>query len=275
MSTHKMKQVWDDSAHVGTRLLLMLAFADQASKQGYCWTGHQALSDMVRLSKRQAMRLAAELVESGELYRHARPGRSNQWCVMLGTTLEDFQDVAKDNLKMNDQEAAEVWRMTWVKMDAFRLSRGDADDSPVPDTGATPDGRDTPDAGDTPLSGWSDVHVTPSSATGVTAGTQTHDTALSPDPLIPKENGIQGIQENWSSFLELVASQTSKDVFHASFQGSRPAAIDESVLVIETPGQRETDWINNRVGEIALSAFLAANPGTDIEKLWARPWRSK
>jgi hypothetical protein len=94
-----------------------------------------------------------------------------------------------------------------------------------------------------------------------------------PEPTILKDqrDGLSLIQQSWTSFLELVGDQMSKDVYRNSFQGSRPVQIDGAVLEVETPGQREADWINNRVGESALSAFLATNAGSGIEKLWARP----
>jgi hypothetical protein len=140
----------------------------------------------------------------------------------------------------------------------------------------------TPAPGESPspeVSGSQDVILTHGESPPMTQGVSRsqRDPSQSETTIQKKEggNGLSSIQEEWPSFLDLVASQTSKDVFHTSFQGSRPADVNGNVLVVETPGQREADWINNRVGEIALSAFLAANPGTDIEKLWARPWRSK
>lgn len=268
MAFKKMNHVWDGVPHVKPAVkLFLMAIADQADDDGYCWPGIELLHTRANISKRSAINHLETLENFGDLYVNRRAGRVNRYIVMTGTTRDEFLRAATDpgRLGMDDDAAIQAWESVRTREQAAFASGAksappgsSADSSPVQNMHHSPE-----------------VGATRAKSALVQEPCTTPVQAVAPDPLIPKENGIQGIQENWSSFLELVASQTSKDVFHASFQGSRPAAIDESVLVIETPGQRETDWINNRVGEIALSAFLAANPGTDIEKLWARPWRSK
>ncbi len=67
MSVYLTNEVWQNSSHKGSELLLLLAIADQANEQGVCWPSVNYLARKCRLSPRQVKRLIEKLVESGEL----------------------------------------------------------------------------------------------------------------------------------------------------------------------------------------------------------------
>jgi hypothetical protein len=216
MSTVKLTDVWEHSQHTGTHLLCMVAMADQATKQGYSWPSVKSIGDMCRVSKRQAIRLAAKCVESGELYRHERPGKSNQWVVMVGTSLDDFLEVAEANLHIGEHEAKQIYAVCQSKMQAFMTpdiyDRGDPDTDDrgdVHDRGGIHDrglreGGDIHDRGDADDRGDIAVSVTP-------------DIATSPDPLITINNN--GNDRKPFSFFEKQGAVFPKE---AQLQMSKP-----------------------------------------------------
>lgn len=67
MSIKRMAEVWENSAHKAGALLVLLALADFANDQGVCWPSFATLARKARISERQAKRIVAQLVKSGEL----------------------------------------------------------------------------------------------------------------------------------------------------------------------------------------------------------------
>jgi hypothetical protein len=67
MSIKVMSQVWDSSASEGYRLLVMLALADHADDDGYCYPGLARIAAKCRISESTTRRCIAEMVERGEL----------------------------------------------------------------------------------------------------------------------------------------------------------------------------------------------------------------
>ena len=57
MSIKVMNRVWDESQHKGSTLLLLLAIADHAADDGYCWPNVKTLAQKIRMSRRQTIRL--------------------------------------------------------------------------------------------------------------------------------------------------------------------------------------------------------------------------
>lgn len=69
MSVEISNRVWVHSLHTGTASVAMLALADMADHDGYCWPAIKKLAQMCNCSERQAQRVIAELVESsGEVF---------------------------------------------------------------------------------------------------------------------------------------------------------------------------------------------------------------
>lgn len=72
-----MSRVWDESAHTGTALLMLLAIADHANDDGLCWPSVATLAAKARVQERQAQNLIAQLEASGELVVRRGHGRRN------------------------------------------------------------------------------------------------------------------------------------------------------------------------------------------------------
>lgn len=76
MSIKHMSAVWESSRQSGSRLLLLLAIADNArNDDGVAWPGVPYLAQKVRMSERQVIRNIDALIESGELSRVSRGGK--------------------------------------------------------------------------------------------------------------------------------------------------------------------------------------------------------
>jgi hypothetical protein len=145
MSVHAVKAVWDYSQHTGSALLMLLAVADHANADGMCWPSIPRLADMVRVSERQAKRLIADLVESGELAIKQGGGRGNTnvYCVTLvarhdarqirGPRNGDMRDtVSQKNGDMDDTLSFNKKVTSRVEKVTSRVRKGDIAMSPEP-----------------------------------------------------------------------------------------------------------------------------------------------
>ncbi len=63
MSVRIMSDVWDKFPGNGSELLAMLALADWANDDGFCWPSIAAIARKLRLSERQAQRVIHGLIE--------------------------------------------------------------------------------------------------------------------------------------------------------------------------------------------------------------------
>jgi hypothetical protein len=95
MSIRMMTQVWDQSQHKGSELLLLLAIADNANDQGVAYPSRRTLAKKTRMSDRHVKRLVQVLIRSGELLVHfgAGPRGCNEYQITLST--ERGQDVPR------------------------------------------------------------------------------------------------------------------------------------------------------------------------------------
>jgi len=87
MSNEIINRVWKYSQQQGTKLVLLLAMADMANSEGYCWPSLDKLQEMARLKHRQnAIRSIEELEADGEIWvEHNRGrGRTNGYIVAVG-----------------------------------------------------------------------------------------------------------------------------------------------------------------------------------------------
>jgi hypothetical protein len=241
MSTFKSKHVWESSVHRGSNLILMLALADNATREGYCWPGHQTLADMARLSKRQSMRLISECIESGELYKHERPGKSNQWVVMLETSLEDFLEVARTNLQIDETEARAIWVKHQDRMAAFQIKRGVKIDTPSKNRGGN---SDTPVENITPAREGGVENDSPSKNGGVSDLTSTSDIAASPDPLITKKDISI---EKGNVILSALESMTSRDIFNIALRGAKFVKFEEETIFIQPASETAIAWLDGEL----------------------------
>lgn len=87
MSIKVQAQLWDHSAHDGSKLLLLLAIADFADDDGYAWPSVDTLAQKMRMGRRNVQYLVRELVESGELEiadEGGGRGRTHLYRVLVG-----------------------------------------------------------------------------------------------------------------------------------------------------------------------------------------------
>lgn len=75
MSIRVMSRVWDHSQAEGNRLLVLLALADFADDEGYCWPKVEPLAHKARIGVRTVQSALADLEALGELERSGRGGR--------------------------------------------------------------------------------------------------------------------------------------------------------------------------------------------------------
>jgi len=77
MSIRIMSSVWESGAFDGSTLLLLLALADAANDEGFCWPSAATLMKKTRLSHATLFRSMKELVDAGWIEKKARAGSKN------------------------------------------------------------------------------------------------------------------------------------------------------------------------------------------------------
>ena len=91
MSVKIMTRVWEYSGQGASELLLLLAIADNADDDGYCWPGGEYLANKVRMSYRSVMRLIQSLEETKELYCDHNRRNGNRYLVIVGMNDEQIK----------------------------------------------------------------------------------------------------------------------------------------------------------------------------------------
>ena len=94
MSIRVMTHVWSSGRHKGSTLLLLLALADHAADDGYCWPNVTTLADKIRMNERSVRRMVDTLEGSGDLYV-IRSHRNHRYVVCPGMTNEQLTAVLK------------------------------------------------------------------------------------------------------------------------------------------------------------------------------------
>ncbi|GIV81803.1 MAG: hypothetical protein KatS3mg051_1157 [Anaerolineae bacterium] len=108
MSVEIMTRVWRGPDDIrGAELLLLLALADFANSDGYCYPSHDRLATMVRCSRRHVIRLTESLESRRLLFRIRRRGRNqtNEYIITLGM---DANDLAQALVQYGDMSAKEA-----------------------------------------------------------------------------------------------------------------------------------------------------------------------
>lgn len=84
MSVRMMSLVWERSDLQGTKLLALLAIADNANDEGYAWPGQDYLAAKTRQSDRNVRRVLDAVIQSGELELDEKGtfGRSNRYRIV-------------------------------------------------------------------------------------------------------------------------------------------------------------------------------------------------
>ena len=93
MSIEIMNRVWSQSRQQGTKLVLLLALADMANSNGYCWPSLETLQQRARLSHRQnVIKAIAEMESGSEIWvEHSRGrNRSNTYIITVGMSVDEL-----------------------------------------------------------------------------------------------------------------------------------------------------------------------------------------
>lgn len=86
-----MTAVWDDArTQSHSELLVLLALADWAKDEGYCWPTIPRLSTKARLSDRAVQQILGRLIETGRIKRipGGGRGRANQYQLVVAKNPE-------------------------------------------------------------------------------------------------------------------------------------------------------------------------------------------
>lgn len=94
MSIKVMTWVWEESTAKGSELLLLLALADNAADDGYCWPKIETLARKIRMSERAVMRITKTLESSGDVVV-IRGNRNNRYILVMGRKLDAINTVLK------------------------------------------------------------------------------------------------------------------------------------------------------------------------------------
>lgn len=89
MSIKEMSRVWDDSKQNGNRLLLLLAMADYADDNGYCWPSIDTLAQKTRMSSRTVMRAIDDLISDAEIAAVRVRNTGNKYVILTGCSLKE------------------------------------------------------------------------------------------------------------------------------------------------------------------------------------------
>lgn len=100
MSIKIMQRVWEHSRHKGNNLLTLLAIADTANDDGYCWPGVSGhLTKKTRLTGRAVGQRIYTLANSCELAVYPNPGTTHDYIVTVAMTMADLRKAIHDVAK--------------------------------------------------------------------------------------------------------------------------------------------------------------------------------
>jgi hypothetical protein len=111
MSIKIMNQIWEHSKQKGSSLLLLLAIADHADDDGYCWPGIENLAQKIRMSDRQTTRILEQLEKRRELYIQHSRRHGNKYVILAGKSPDEIRAVLK---KRNTAKVATDCSLTEV-----------------------------------------------------------------------------------------------------------------------------------------------------------------
>lgn len=77
MSIKAYKAVWEHSKQSGGALVVLLALADHANDDGYCWPGVERIARYANIKERQVQRHIRTLEDAGEIETRQGDGRGN------------------------------------------------------------------------------------------------------------------------------------------------------------------------------------------------------
>jgi hypothetical protein len=99
MSIKLMSAIWDLDNPDGNKLLILLALADMANDEGYCWPSYATIARKTRLSRYSVIEKMKELIKDGWLTKESRfkddqkEQKSNGYTIHLPKLTEGSQPV--------------------------------------------------------------------------------------------------------------------------------------------------------------------------------------
>lgn len=94
MSVKIMSRVWESSKQKGTDLLLLLALADNADDEGYCWPGIEYLRKKIRMTSRSVINALQRIEEDGEVIINHNRRSGNRYIVAVGMSDKEREHAA-------------------------------------------------------------------------------------------------------------------------------------------------------------------------------------
>lgn len=107
MSIKVMSEVWDKSQHKANPLLTLLALADNANDDGYCWPGIEKIAKKTRVSSSTVIRCIKKLEDTAEVFAVHNRRFGNKYIVLIGKSDESIEDVLKTYFRMSAQYVQE------------------------------------------------------------------------------------------------------------------------------------------------------------------------
>lgn len=131
MSIEISTRVWKHSTQKGTHKLFLLALADHANGDGYCYPGIERIATWCNVTDRQARRISSDLQDAGEIVVNTGGGRNgtNEYIVTAGMTPEDIEHSAVKYFGMSKKDAFDLVS-AWQQKQADSLKNPDTDVSP-------------------------------------------------------------------------------------------------------------------------------------------------
>lgn len=119
MSASCMGEVFKHSAQRGNFRLVMLAIADNAQDDGFCWPGAKHIARKTSLSLRSVYRIIHKLENDGELFVHRRrkEGQTNQYIVLLGMSYRDIVETLRTRFNYGEKKIRTI-------ISGIRVARG-------------------------------------------------------------------------------------------------------------------------------------------------------
>ena len=90
MSIRLMTSVWSRSDLSSTQKLVLLAFADWANDDGYCWPSINQIAIKSSMTDRSVQRILRQLEDMQFIKREEVVGKGNRYWVMMPATDADW-----------------------------------------------------------------------------------------------------------------------------------------------------------------------------------------
>jgi hypothetical protein len=107
MGKEARDRVWSMSRYGGSHLVLLLALAERADADGFCWPGKDELQQRCRCKERNLQKLLREVEEGGELFSECAGGRHKtpRYFLTVGLDSAAIERVLAERFEMSQTEA--------------------------------------------------------------------------------------------------------------------------------------------------------------------------